>query len=354
MGVQMVPHQNKVNDFRALLGKLEGQLALALPKHIRVERMMRICLTTVQRIPALLDCTQASVLGSILQAAQLGLEPDGILGEAYLIPYKGTCQLICGYKGLLKLARNSGQISTVYSRVVREKDVFKYAYGIKDVLKHVPSLDPDPGMVTHVYAVAKLKDGGVQFEVMSTHEIEAIRKRSKAGQSGPWVTDWDEMAKKTTIRRLSKTLPASVELARAVVLDEQVDANLSQTFDTVLDVEAKPVGGETSDATVTPISEATPSKLDMLAAKTATPAPTVVPGSPEVISSPAVKPAPTVKRGPRQISVVDENGNELKLPASETVVRDGNEAAKVASALSREPGSDDGDEDKGDVPEHMR
>jgi recombination protein RecT len=313
---QIVPINQKVNDFRALLGKMQSQLALALPKHLNVERMMRICLTTVQRVPALLECSQASVLGSILQAAQLGLEPDGILGEAYLIPYNGTCQLIPGYKGLMKLARNSGQISTVYARVVHAKDAFRYSFGLKDVLKHVPSLDEEPGEVSHAYAVARLKDGSVQFEVMSRREIEAIRKRSKAGKSGPWVTDWDEMAKKTVLRRLSKTLPASVELQRAVVLDEQVDANLPQTFETVI---AAPEDAATTAEPEPPRA----SKLDELAAKASTP--------------PAQRDPATLPLG------------RTDVPNSVTTVKDGSEAASVAAVVTREPGSDDG-EDAGDAP----
>lgn len=238
MSGQIVPFRERVNTFRGSLEALKPQLALALPKHINPDRLMRIVMTTIQRTPQILECSQVSVFGSILQAAQLGLEPDGVLGHAYLIPYKGTCQLICGYKGLLKLARQSGELSTIYARVVHAKDKFKYAYGLTDVLRHVPDLSEDPGDVTHAYAVARLKDGSVQFDVMSKAEIEAIRRRSKAGTSGPWVTDWAEMAKKTVLRRLCKMLPASVELNRAVALDEQVDANLPQQFETALDVSA--------------------------------------------------------------------------------------------------------------------
>lgn len=270
---QIVPFKEKVKDFRSGLEQMKSQLALALPKHITPDRLMRVVLTTVQKTPQILDCTQVSVWGAILQAAQLGLEPDGILGEAYLIPYKDTCQLIPGYKGLIKLARQSGQISTVYAKVVREKDSFRYAYGIKDVLKHVPVLTDEPGPVTHAYAVARLKDGAVQFEVMSVKEIEAIRARSKASKSGPWVTDFEEMAKKTVLRRLCKMLPASVELARAVVLDEQVDANLPQEFQTALDVN----GAAQDDAPEqgsppAPAADGKPKTLDDLAAKAA-PAP---------------------------------------------------------------------------------
>lgn len=261
---QILKPADRVNSVRALFEKAKGQIALALPKHMSPDRMLRIAMTSIQRTPELLECTPVSLVSCVIQAAQLGLEPDGVLGEAYLIPFRdrkaGTvvCTFIPGYKGLIKLARQSGQVSTVYARVVHEKDRFEFAYGLNDKLEHVPfmpSLDAeleqeniDPaGRITYVYAIAKLKDGGVQFEVMARHEIEAVRARSRAGQSGPWVTDFPEMAKKTVLRRLSKMLPASVELARAVALDERADAGLEQQFESVIDIGDASVG-EAPDA----------------------------------------------------------------------------------------------------------
>lgn len=178
-------------------------------------------LTEFRKTPALLNCDQKSLFGAILQCAALGLEPGGALGHCYLLPYGRTCQLIIGYRGMIDLARRSGQIISLYAYVVHEKDDFNYKLGLYPDIEHVPSSEADPGPVTHVYAVAKLKDGGVQFEVMSRAEIEAVRARSKAGRSGPWVTDWDAMAKKTVIRRLFKYLPVSIEAARATEIDER-------------------------------------------------------------------------------------------------------------------------------------
>jgi recombination protein RecT len=266
MSGQIVPFKERVNTFRGALDALKPQLAAALPKHMTADRMMRIVMTTVQRTPAILECSNVSVFGCILQAAQLGLEPDGILGQAYLIPYGKTCTLIPGYKGLIKLARNSGELATIYAKIVHANDAFKYAYGLADVLEHVPCLDEDPGDATHAYAVARLKDGSVQFDVMSVVEIEKIRQRSRAGNNGPWVTDWEEMAKKTVLRRLCKMLPASVELSRAVALDEAVDANLPQQFETPLDVSETPAEKAQNGASGGP-----PKTLDDLAA-TAKPA----------------------------------------------------------------------------------
>lgn len=271
MGEMVTVQTRKVQDFRGLLDKMKGQLALALPRHIRADRMIRVVLTSVQKTPALLDCTRESLLGAILQASQLGLEPDGLLGHAYLIPYKRNCQLVIGYKGLIKLARQSGELSSLTAVAVFAKDKFEFARGDEEKIVHIPAQLPlvegkpdlnwDPGPLTHVYAIARLKDGAIQREVMDVGEIEMIRARSKASGDGPWKTDYVEMAKKTVLRRLCKLLPASVEhLEKAVALDEQVDAGLDQTFEP-LDI--GPVNSE-------PVAE--PKTLDDLVKKNATPA----------------------------------------------------------------------------------
>lgn len=203
--------------------RFKKQMALALPKSLTADRLTRIVLTEFRKTPALLRCDRESLFGAVLQCAALGLEPGSALGHCYLLPYGKTCQLIIGYRGMIDLARRSGQIVSLYAYVVHEKDEFNYKLGLYPDVEHVPSSEAAPGPVTHVYAVAKLKDGGVQFEVMSRAEIEAVRARSKAGRSGPWVTDWDAMAKKTVIRRLFKYLPVSIEAVRATEIDEKAD-----------------------------------------------------------------------------------------------------------------------------------
>jgi len=240
---QIMTKNQKVANIRGLLEKSKSQMALALPKHVTVDRLLRIAMTSIQKTPKLLDCSPQSLIAAVMQSAQLGLEPDGVLGQAYLVPYKTTCQLIPGYKGLLKLARQSGELSTIQAHAVRENDHFEFGYGLDPFLRHIPSLD-DPGDIMAFYAVARLKDGGYQFEVMSKKDVDGIRARSMAAASGPWVSDYEEMGKKTVIRRLSKMLPASVELARAVVLDERADAGISQDIDQVFDLE---VEAETSE-----------------------------------------------------------------------------------------------------------
>lgn len=215
------------------LDKLKGQLAAALPKHLTPERVSRVFLTTLRQSPALMRCSPASLFGAIFQASQLGLEIGNGLGHAYLVPYKTEATLVIGYKGLVDLARRSGQVSTIYATEVRHGDRFQYSLGTDPRIEHEPGNDRsmDDASISHVYAVCKLKDGATQFEVMSRAEIEAIRKRSRASKDGPWVTDYGMMARKTVLRRLCKLLPASIELATAVSLDEAADANIAQHFD---------------------------------------------------------------------------------------------------------------------------
>lgn len=261
---QMVPVKDRIATVRGMLEKSRPQIALALPKHMNADRMLRISMTSIQRNPALLECEPISLVGAIIQSSQLGLEPDGVLGQAYLIPYrnrkKGTreVQFQPGYKGLLALARRSGDIGGVDTRVVYERDHFKYAFGLAPILEHIPSTEEDRGTPTYVYAIVRLKDGAAQFDVMSAGEIESHRKRySQAQDDGPWVTAWDEMAKKTVLKRVLKLAPASVELQRAISLDEHAEAGLPQDLDAVATAEV----GLTSEAN----SNGSGSTLDKLA-----------------------------------------------------------------------------------------
>lgn len=255
--------QTPINNFRSVLERMKPQIQLALPRHVSPDRMLRIVLTTVQRTPKLLECTRESLLGCIVQCAQLGLEPDGLLGHAYLIPFwngrenRFECQLIVGYKGLRKLAWQSGEISSVSSRVVHAKDDFEYEYGLEEKLRHVPTDEADPGPVVAAYAIFRLKDGGHHFEVMTAREINRIRdnsqgyKRNKA--TSPWSEHYEEMAKKTAFRRASKMAPASIEdrLAPAFALEDKAEAGLPQNLEAMDDdgVPALPAGenGATSE-----------------------------------------------------------------------------------------------------------
>jgi len=228
--------KDKVSTVRDLLEKSKAQIALALPRQMTPDRMVRVAMTSIQRTPKLLDCDPRSLVAAIIQASQLGLEPDGALGHAYLVPYGNTVTFIPGYRGLIDLARRSGQVSTIEACAVYPGDTFIYERGLEPRLIHRPQLtdeDPPQGTLQYVYAVCKLRDGGVQYDVMSKGRVEAIRKRSKAGNNGPWVTDYEEMAKKTVLRRLCKLLPLSVEIQKAVAHDEAIEIGMASPLDAV-------------------------------------------------------------------------------------------------------------------------
>ncbi|MCC7421809.1 MAG: recombination protein RecT [Planctomycetaceae bacterium] len=216
-----------VTTINTLLVRNKDALFAAVPKHLTADRMIRVATTELRKNPKLAECDQRSLIGCIVESSQLGLEIGGYLGHAYLVPYKvkgyPVCQLIVGYKGMVDIARRSGEISTIQARVVHERDEFNFEFGLSPTLKHKPSTDDNPGKVKYAYAVCVLKDGGTQFEVMTVREIEGIRSRSRSKDNGPWVTDWEEMAKKTVLRRLCKLLPVSVELQRAAAIDERSD-----------------------------------------------------------------------------------------------------------------------------------
>lgn len=254
--------KQKVSTIRDLVEKNRDQLKAALPRHLPVDRMLRVFFTALSINPKLYDCTPRSLLGALIQCAQLGLEP-GILGHAYLVPFKNRktntteVQFIPGYKGLVDLTRRSGEVSTVMAQVVRSKDHFKHAFGLNPVLEHTPSDQQDRGAITQVYAVIRLKDGGALFDVMSKGEVDSHRDRySKAAQDGPWVTNYEEMAKKTVLRRVCKLAPVSVEAQQAIVLSEAAEQQLPQHLGDVIEMPAEPTEAEMT---------ATTSALDQLA-----------------------------------------------------------------------------------------
>jgi len=218
-------------QMRACLEAMRGQIARALPKHVSPERMLRVAQTAMQTVPKLEECTTLSVVGAIVVASQLGLELGGPLGQAYLVPHrtKGgmVATLIPGYRGMIDLARRSGTVSVIDAVVVHKRDpVFRVVLGVRPSIDHEPYLgDGDAGEMRAVYARCLMRDGSTQFVVLRKAEVDSVRKRSKAGDVGPWVTDFEEMAKKTAIRRLWKVLPVSVEkaMAKAIVAHDRAE-----------------------------------------------------------------------------------------------------------------------------------
>jgi recombination protein RecT len=209
---------------RDMLKENKGALRESLAKIMDVEAFSRIALGELRTNPALLDCDPKSLMSSIGKAAELGLVVGSAMGGAYLVPYKANAQLIIGYRGLIALARRSGEILSLTAHVVHEKDVFELELGLEEKLRHIPTTEQDPGPMVCAYAVAKLNGGGLQFEVMSRSQIDAIRARSRASSNGPWVTDYEEMARKTVVRRLAKYLPMAIQMADALAADQDVPA----------------------------------------------------------------------------------------------------------------------------------
>jgi recombination protein RecT len=197
--------------------RMQSSLRAALPKHIKPERMIRVVMGAFQRTPKLLECDPNSVMYSILLASSLGLECDGALGDGYLLPYKGQCQFIPGFRGLMKLARQSGIVADISAEVVYEKDHFEYEFGLDQKLKHKRNDDvADPGKLKYAYAVARFRDGERKFVVLNRREIERIKASSQMSSRGPWVDHEAEMWKKTAVRRLCKMLPMSSEIQRGI------------------------------------------------------------------------------------------------------------------------------------------
>jgi recombination protein RecT len=231
--------KNKPMTVGELLFSKKKQLEMALPKHMSVDRLLRICMTEITKNPKLGECTAPSLIGAILQAAQIGLEPGSHLGHCYLVPFRNNkkgvmeVQFIAGYRGLIDLARRSGKITVLVARAVYARDQFDYEYGLEERLIHVPAAGKR-GEFIGVYAVARFTDGQKQFEYMPREDVELIRKESKSANDGPWVTDYDEMAKKTVMRRLCKYLPASPELQAATTLDEYAEKGVAQDNSAIL------------------------------------------------------------------------------------------------------------------------
>lgn len=222
-----------------------------LPKHLTADKFARALITATTRNPKLLECTKASFFKAAMDLSAMGLVPDG--REAHLIPFRNwnkslnafvmECQMIPDYKGILKMIRQSGEISFIHADAVYEKDEFTLVYGSGGCLKHVPYLKGgDRGNILGYYSFVKLKDGSEDYTFMTLEEVDDVRKMSKtydkkSGENlGPWRDHFNEMAKKTVIRRHSKMLPLSTELVQKINLDDDYPGTHDQRAE-----KAKPV-----------------------------------------------------------------------------------------------------------------
>lgn len=204
--------------FRGDFQRMSGEIAAALPPHIPAERFMRVVLTAVQGDAALLDADRKSLFEASMRAAQDGLLPDK--REGALVIYAGKVQWLPMIAGVLKKVRNSGELVSIGAHVVYENDRFAYVLGDEERIEHEPKLDGPRGKARAAYAIAKTKDGGIYREVMSLEEVEKVRKVSRAANKGPWVDWWEEMARKTVLRRLAKRLPMSTDMDDLIRRDD--------------------------------------------------------------------------------------------------------------------------------------
>lgn len=236
---------------------MQGEIAKALPSVLTPERFTRITLSALSTNPALGMCTPKSFLGAMMTAAQLGLEPNTPLGQAYLIPYRNKgvleCQFQLGYKGLIDLAYRSGNVKTIQAQVVHQNDVFEVEYGTDDRLTFKPLLTGDRGDPVSVWAMFQTKDGGYGFSVMGMEEVRShAQKYSKAYTKGPWQTNFEEMAKKTVLKQCLKYAPLSTEFVRQAASDETIKAGLSDDMfslpdETVIEAEGVAVDEDTGE-----------------------------------------------------------------------------------------------------------
>ena len=220
-----------------LIQKMIPQVKKALPSHLNAERLVRIVTTEIRRTPQLLSCSKESLLGALMLSAQLGLEP-GPLGHCYYVPYKGQVQFIVGYKGMIDLARRSGQVSVIYAETVFENDEFEFQLGLEPKLVHKPKLE-NRGNPIAWYGVCRFKDGGYFIKVMGKEEVERHRLRSPSANTphSPWNTDYEEMAKKTVIRSMFKYLPVSPEILEVGLPDEGFVKAQEKSGEMVLDID---------------------------------------------------------------------------------------------------------------------
>lgn len=254
--------QQKDTSLKGLIKAMEPQIKKALPSVLTPERFTRMVFTALSTNPQLQQCTPASFLGAMMQSAQLGVEPNTPIGQAYLIPFrnKGTleCQFQLGYKGLIDLAYRSGEIKDIQAHEVYENDDFQYEYGLEPKLRHVPAVR-DRGNVIMYYAVFHMNNGGYGFEVMSRDDVVAHAKKtsqSYGSNYSPWAKWFDEMAKKTVVKKALKYAPIKTDFIRALSTDETIKTNIS---DSMVDEEDETV---TIEAETIPTEDAVPENVD--------------------------------------------------------------------------------------------
>jgi len=218
-----VTGKDNKRDFPAMLDQFKGEIARALPRHLNPDRMSRIALTAFRRTPKLGECDPRSVFAAVIQASQLGLEPD-TLGRSYLIPYGRECQFVPGWKGLVDLVNRAGN-ATVWTGAVFQGDEFDYALGDKPFVSHKPCGEDDPNLITHVYAVGRVK--GAEWPVIEIWPISRVKRHrdryNKVGKRHYSFENLEMYARKVVLLQVIKYMPASAELAAAIGLNDAAE-----------------------------------------------------------------------------------------------------------------------------------
>jgi recombination protein RecT len=253
---QAITSRQQIANLRTMLDGMKDQIQAALPRHLTPERMVRVVMTAIQRTPKLMECSPGSIMGSVITASQLGIEPDGVLGRGYLIPRKNRktnqmeANFMPGYLGLIDLAQRSGKVSWVAAELVFNCDKFEIVFGLDRKLIHIPDFDnQDRGVfddkrkdlvgLRGAYAIVRYKDGETDFEYMPKAKLDRLRNfsQSKDSDFSPWNTPLgiEDMYRKCPIRKLAKRCPLSPEFQKATQLEELAEAGLPQDLHFELD-----------------------------------------------------------------------------------------------------------------------
>jgi len=321
---QLAPVERKPKTIADMIIARKEAFGAVLPKHLSADRFVKIAIAALTKSPDLAKCTIESLLMALAACSELGLEPNSPLGHAYLIPFENSyrddngqwrkvmeCQLIIGFKGLLSVARRSGEIASISVRAVYERDVFEVKYGDEESIHHTPFVpklarnekgEPtgfegpeNAGRVAAAYMIAHLKDGSVQREVMWEADLLAIKARAKGmtrrdgtpNPKSPWTTDFAEMARKTVFRRGWKWLPQSTEMAKAVSYDQDGPAEI---------VSRNPQPVDVSFTMAAPAPQIAPSRGDSMAAELEAHAEVSTGGAQTTMQEPAAPPSEPSKR----------------------------------------------------------
>lgn len=237
---QAVAKTKKPSSIQDYIEVMKPAIQAALPSVMTPERFSRITLSALSANPKLKECTPQSFLGAMMTAAQLGLEPNTPLGQAYLIPFRNhgrmECQFQLGYKGLIDLAYRSGEVSIIQAHAVYENDDFQYELGLDPTLRHVPAKS-NRGKPIAYYAMFKTKTGGYGFQVMSMEDVKAhAQQYSKSYGNGPWQTNFDEMAKKTVLKKVLKYAPLKSDFVREISQDSTIKTEISDNMADIPDM----------------------------------------------------------------------------------------------------------------------